>query len=186
MSHRPPIEIPPGQALSPNGIVAFFQLVGAGLWTAAKGLRVTAYNGLRRPRITVAYPFKTLDVAPRWRGRHRILRTDDGAPACIACGACERICPDRCIAITRTKVTVTQPDGTEKQVSRPESFVIDLARCMYCNLCAEVCPVDCLHLTADYAYSCGDVRTMKVDLEGLLRAEPLSEHELRRDAEPEA
>jgi formate hydrogenlyase subunit 6/NADH:ubiquinone oxidoreductase subunit I len=179
------IVIPEAQALSRNHIVAFFQLLSSGLITAAKGLRVTAYNGFRRPAITVPYPFKELDIAPGWRGRHRVLRNDDGSPVCIACGACERICPDRCIRITRTKVTVTGPDGQEKQVNRPETFEIDLARCMYCNLCAEVCPVHCLHLTADYAYSCGDVRKMKVDLEGLLRPSPLSAYERAAEAAPE-
>jgi NADH-quinone oxidoreductase subunit I len=190
MSKIRPIVIPPAQALSRNALVAFGQLVTAGLVTAAKGLRVTAFNALLRPRITVMYPFEKLDVAANWRGRHRVLREDNGSPMCIACGACERICPDRCIAITRMKVTVTAPDGTEKQVNRPETMVIDLARCMYCNLCAEVCPKNCLHLTADYAYSSGDVRTMRVDLEALLRAEPVSAYERAQEAvektEPDA
>jgi NADH-quinone oxidoreductase subunit I len=182
MSKIRPVVIAPAQGLSRNPLMAFGQLVASGLYTAAKGLRVTAFNALRRPRITVMYPFEKLDVAANWRGKHRVLREDDGAPMCIACGACERICPDRCITIARTKVTVTAPDGTEKQVNRPETMVIDLARCMYCNLCAEVCPKDCLHLTADYAYSCADVRTMRVDLEELLRAEPVSAYELAQAA----
>jgi formate hydrogenlyase subunit 6/NADH:ubiquinone oxidoreductase subunit I len=51
---------------------------------------------------------------------------------------------------------------------------------MYCNLCAEACPVNCLHLTREFSYIEGDVRALTIDLDGLLRPEPLSEYELRQ------
>ena len=171
--------------VSDNTLVAFAQTVWAGVWTALKGLRVTGYNSLLRRRVTVCYPFEKLDVSPRVRGRHRQLLDAHGDPICIACGACVRICPDACIAVTRKRVTVTTPAGEEKQVNRPETFVIDLARCMYCNLCAEACPVDCLHLTADYAYSTGDIRELTVGMDVLSRPEPLSEFELESTARRE-
>lgn len=156
----------------------FVEVVANGLLSAAKGLAVTLKNWVARPAVTVCYPFQELNVSPRWRGRHRLLREPDGSPMCIACGACERVCPNNCIRVTRKKVAITTPEGEEKSVNRPEVFEIDLARCMYCNLCVESCPKNCLHLVCDYAYSMGDVRRMRIDLEGLLRAEPLSEYEL--------
>lgn len=148
-----------------------------------KSLRVTGFHAAFRERTTVTYPWRSLDVSPRWRGRHRLLRGEDGEPLCIACGACERVCPDRCIRVTRRKVTIVGADGGEKSISRPDTFEIDLARCMYCNLCSEACPVKCLFLTADYAYSEWDVRDLVIGLDGLLRPEPLSEAELAAGAQ---
>lgn len=162
---------------SENAVIAFCQYVWSAVSTAAKGLRVTGYNALRRPRVTVSYPLERLDISLRTRARHRMLTDDQGDPLCIACGQCQRTCPNHCIVVTRKRVTVTTPEGEEKQVNRPESFHIDLARCMYCNLCAEVCPVDCLHLTRDFSYIDGDVRALAIDLDGLLRRQPITEYE---------
>jgi len=167
----------------PSQLAVFGEVLRNGLVSAAKGLAVTLKNWVARPRVTVCYPFAELPVSPRWRGRHRILREPDGSPMCIACGACERICPNNCIHLTRKKVTITTPEGEERSVNRPDTMEIDLARCMYCNLCAESCPKSCLHLVCDYAYSMGDTRAMRIDLEGLLREEPLSELELAAKAE---
>ncbi len=46
---------------------------------------------------------------------------------CIACGACEPVCPVSCIS--------EQEDGKR---------LIDEDVCINCGACAEVCPVDCI------------------------------------------
>ncbi len=46
---------------------------------------------------------------------------------CIACGACEPVCPVECIS--------AQDDGKR---------VISEADCIDCGACADVCPVECI------------------------------------------
>lgn len=46
---------------------------------------------------------------------------------CIACGACEPVCPVTCIS--------EKEDGKR---------LIDEDVCINCGACAEVCPVDCI------------------------------------------
>lgn len=46
---------------------------------------------------------------------------------CIACGACEPVCPVECISV--------QDDGKR---------VISEADCIDCGACADVCPVECI------------------------------------------
>lgn len=53
---------------------------------------------------------------------HRINLED-----CIACGACEPVCPVDCIS--------AQDD---------DKRVIDEEICIDCGACVEVCPVDCI------------------------------------------
>ena len=89
----------------------FAEIAWSALISALKGLRVTSYNQFFRKRVTVPYPFKKLDVSPRVRGRHRVLLNEDGTPVCIACQACQRVCPDACISVTRMKVVVQTPEG---------------------------------------------------------------------------
>ncbi len=53
---------------------------------------------------------------------HRI--NDD---ECIACGACEPVCPVECIS-----------------AKEDDKRIIAEADCIDCGACAEVCPVDCI------------------------------------------
>lgn len=48
-------------------------------------------------------------------------------PECIACGACEDVCPVPCIS--------AKPDGIR---------VIDEPACIDCGSCAAACPVPCI------------------------------------------
>ncbi len=53
------------------------------------------------------------------------FRIDD--TACIACGACEPVCPVTCIS--------AKEDGRR---------VINEDECIDCGACAGVCPVECI------------------------------------------
>ena len=89
---------------------------------------------------TVQFPEEHRDYSPRFRGRHRLMKREDGSPRCVACQMCSTYCPADCIKI----VAAEHPDPTIEKY--PASFDIDLLRCVYCGLCEEACPCDAIRL----------------------------------------
>jgi NADH-quinone oxidoreductase chain I len=152
----------------------------SGFVTALKGMTVTIRYFFSRP-ITVVYPYEKLELPVYYRGRHRQRADENGIPWCIACNACSRACPLDCITIEASK-NPDPPDSKRKR--KLDRFDIDLARCMYCGLCDEACPQDCLMLVADYEYSAWSVDDLMMPLEIQLRPEPISEAELKYQADP--
>ncbi|NUO18798.1 NADH-quinone oxidoreductase subunit I [bacterium] len=125
----------------------FFQNFGRFIGRAV-GLKV------KRPLVTFQYPEERRPIAPRWRGRHRLMLRPDGAPRCVACMMCETACPDKCIYITAGEAL----DGRIEKY--PVAFEIDLLRCCFCGLCVEACPEDAIRMDSGY-----------IDLGGYSRAE---------------
>ena len=89
---------------------------------------------------TVQYPDQKPEHGPWLRGRHRLMKREDGTPRCVACQMCSTICPADCISI------VAQDDDRPDVEKAPESFDIDLLRCVYCGLCVEACPCDAIRM----------------------------------------
>ena len=89
---------------------------------------------------TMQYPEEKRVYGERFRGRHRLMKREDGSPRCVACQMCSTYCPADCITI----VAAEHPDPTIEKY--PASFDIDLLRCVYCGLCEEACPCDAIRL----------------------------------------
>lgn len=111
----------------------------------AKALRLTMghllRNIVRQDRIpTIEYPEVRRVVPPRFRGTHRLMRREDGAPRCTACFCCPTACPAKCITI----VAGESPDPSIEKF--PVRFDIDMLRCVYCGLCVEACPLDAIRM----------------------------------------
>ncbi|KAK3584217.1 hypothetical protein CHS0354_035298 [Potamilus streckersoni] len=110
-----------------------------------KGLRLTMghfFSNLFSPKniVTISYPEQKRPVSPRWRGRHRLTRRDDGFLKCVACYMCETVCPANCIYIEAAE----HPDKSVEKY--PRIFDIDELRCIYCGLCVEACPKDAIRM----------------------------------------
>lgn len=91
--------------------------------------------------VTIAYPEVKRAVSPRWRGRHRLTRHDNGFIKCVACFLCETICPAHCIHIESAEMV------NDKSVEKyPRVFDIDELRCIFCGLCVEACPKDAIRM----------------------------------------
>jgi len=105
--------------------------VWQGAQALAEGLRLT-FTALLRPKNTVMYPLRKVDVSPRWHGLLALpIDPQTGNDQCIICFQCERVCPSRCIHIEATG------RAKERVLTR---FDIEMDKCQYCGLCVESAP----------------------------------------------
>ena len=116
----------------------YFSSLGTGIASLIKGMQVTGKELVTR-KITEEYPDNRLDspAAPRFRA--------EGNHKCIACGTCERNCPNGTIKIESKMVdTLT---GKKKKLDR---YVYDLGSCTFCQLCVTTCPTNALEFSNDF------------------------------------
>jgi NADH-quinone oxidoreductase subunit I len=115
----------------------------SGLYQIGRGLDTVSMHSWREPT-TQAYPDKTPNLTPHFRGRLALtVNPETNENLCISCRQCERVCPDKCIEITAHK----SPETNKLELI---DFKIDHGLCMFCGLCTEVCPTFCIINTNDF------------------------------------
>jgi NADH-quinone oxidoreductase subunit I len=116
----------------------------------AKGFAVTLRHLFRKP-VTQQYPEYKRPVYPRFRGRHRLHRHENGLEKCIGCSLCAAACPADCIRV------VADENDPQNRVSPGERYAriyeINMARCIFCGYCEIACPFDAITLGNDYELS---------------------------------
>lgn len=118
-----------------------------------KGMGITLKHFFRKKN-TIQYPEQKREFSPVYRGRHVLMRDENGAERCTACGLCALACPAEAITMT-----AAERKKGEENLYREEKYAavyeINMLRCIYCGLCEEACPKEAIFLTenmppADY------------------------------------
>src|SRR5690554_824846 len=111
----------------------------------AKGMMVTLKHLFKR-KATIKYPEEKRTFSPVYRGRHMLMRDEEGRERCTACGLCALSCPAEAITM---KAAERKPE--EKHLYREEKYAsiyeINMLRCIFCGLCEEACPKEAIYLT---------------------------------------
>jgi len=114
----------------------------------AKGLATTLKHMFRKTE-TVGYPEQRLPLAPRYRGRHILIKDEDGLERCVGCELCAVACPADAIYLE-----AAENDGTVMAGPRYAStYQIHKMRCIFCGYCEEACPVSAIFMGKDYELS---------------------------------
>jgi len=114
------------------------------------GLTLTYF--FRKP-ITVQYPEEPVKLYPRFRGRHRLRRYEDGPyeglERCIGCSLCAAYCPTQCIYVQAGENTREVQRSPGERYA--EIYEINLLRCMFCGYCEEACPTGAIVMHREFA-----------------------------------
>lgn len=125
----------------------YFSSLGSGIASLLKGMQVTGKEFVT-PKITERYPEdrETRHVPDRFRAELKLIYDSEGNHKCIACGTCERNCPNGTITL-ETKMVDT-PAGTKKK--KLDKYLYDLGSCTFCQLCVTSCPTGALEFSNDF------------------------------------
>lgn len=125
----------------------YFSSLGSGIASLVKGMQVTGKEFVT-PKITERYPENrdSVHVPERFRAVLELKYDSEGNHKCIACGICERNCPNGTISLT-TKMVDTA-DGKKKR--KLDKYIYDLGCCTFCQLCVTNCPQDALAFSNDF------------------------------------
>lgn len=113
----------------------------------AKGMWTTLKQTIKPP-ITVQYPENKRQGAPKFRGRHRLYRTEDGLERCIACHLCAAACPSQAIYVGAANNDPQSPNSPGERFA--QHYEINMLRCIFCGYCEEACPVNAIRLGPEY------------------------------------
>ena len=112
-----------------------------------KGFGVTLKQVFKKP-ITQQYPEYKRPVYPRFRGRHRLWRHENGLEKCVGCSLCAAACPADCIRVVAAENTAEERYSAGERYAR--IYEINMSRCIFCGYCEIACPFDAITLGNDY------------------------------------
>jgi len=130
-----------------GSIKDYFSSLGAGVASLVKGMQVTGKEFIT-PKITERYPENrdNMNISQRFRAVLELKYDKDGNHRCIACGTCERNCPNGTITIESKMVDTW--DGKKKK--KLDKYIYDLGSCTFCQLCVTTCPTNALEFSNDF------------------------------------
>lgn len=129
-----------------GSVKEYFTSLGSGIASLLKGMSVTGKEFVT-PKITERYPEDrdTFKWPERFRAQLKFIYDAEGNHKCIACGTCERNCPNGTITI-ETKMVDTLT-GKKKKLDK---YFYDLGSCTFCQLCVTSCPTSAIEFDNDF------------------------------------
>lgn len=130
-----------------GSVKEYFTSLGSGIVSLLQGMSVTGKEFVT-PKITERYPEdrETRQWPERFRAVLELIYDANGDHKCIACGTCERNCPNGTITIESKMVDT--PAGTKKK--KLAKYIYDLGSCTFCQLCVTSCPTNALRFSNDF------------------------------------
>ncbi len=113
-------------------IKEYFVSIFKGFYSLIKGMEVTGVE-LVTPKVTEQYPENRaeLHIPERFRATLEFIYDENGGHKCIACGSCERNCPNQ-------------------KKMKLDKYMYDLGSCTFCGLCVQVCPTNAIRFSNDF------------------------------------
>ena len=130
-----------------GSVSEYFSSLGSGILSLLKGMKVTGREFIT-PKITECYPENRAEHKwpERFRAQLKFIYDANGDHKCIACGSCERNCPNGTISIESKMVTTAA--GTKKK--KLVNYYYDLGSCTFCQLCVTNCPTSAIEFDNDF------------------------------------
>ena len=116
--------------------MGYFKDIFNGACSLMTGMGITLRYFFKK-NVTVIYPKERIPMK-RFKGPIAFVtseKTNDHL--CIACNACIKVCPSRCMSLVAKKSVVDA-----KRVLT--DFKVNYMLCSLCSLCIDVCPTDAL------------------------------------------
>lgn len=113
-----------------------------GYFVATLKAMFTNLSGAFRTPATFEFPKVIRPRAERYRASFALIDDENGECACVACMACEKICPSQVIKLKSAGKKESPVTG--KKRAYVDEYALDLSACIQCELCVQVCNSDAI------------------------------------------